>query len=393
MKKITKIIATTGLMSSVAMANVIDAQIVFGDISYLTPNSKSWTYAKFTDINLYPQTTMKMNDKDANILNSNRKGLKAKVGMLYNDKQIAIKVIWKDSTKNIQNNHSTDTYADGMATEIPLDTISTNLPYIGMGNIDRPVKVFLQKAVDEFYEPNGNGDVTYQVSRNNKLLFNDDLRKFDKKVSSLAKKDYQKGFIAKGVRTMTEIKDGSAPFNMTMKYKNGFWEATFVKNISDEYSTINMSAFPISIAVWDGDKKNRDGLKLISSWTPVKIKSDTDLVKKMTTSIKGDARKGQETFINTGCIGCHSVDNTPNNLAPNLSNIGGYNTVAYLEESIKKVNAVIVPGYNRNTHPNSPWYNIENGKRVSSMPDHSWVPQNDVDDIVAYLKTLKVEVE
>jgi mono/diheme cytochrome c family protein len=392
MKKITQILAVTGLLSSVAMANTIDAQVVHGDISYLSPASKSWRYAKFTDIVLYPQTTMKMNDKKANELNIDRNAIKAKVGTIYNGKQIAIKVIWPDATKNVQNSKSNLSFADGMAIEIPVDVTSTDLPYIGMGSSDRPVKVFLQKAVEKFYEPNGNGDVFHQISRNNTILFNEDLKKFDKKVESLANTDYQKGFIAKGVRTMTEVKDGSMPFNMTMKHVNGNWEATFVKDLKDEYSDMKLNSFPISIAVWDGEKMNRDGLKMISAWTPVKVSNIKSIMPAFAT-IKGDATKGQEAFMNNGCIGCHSVDNTANNMGPNLANIGGYNTASYLEESIKNPNAVIVPGYNRNSHPNTPWYNIENGKRVSTMPDHSWMPQTDVDNIVAYLKTLKAEVK
>jgi complex iron-sulfur molybdoenzyme family reductase subunit gamma len=392
MKKITKILAITGLISSVATANAIDAQIVHGDMSFLTPSSKSWKYAKFSDVTLYPQTTMKMNDKKANQLNENRHAINAKVGVLYNGTQIAIKVVWPDSTKNVQDTKSNDSFADGMAIEIPVDVTSTNLPYIGMGNEGREVKVFLQKAVEKFYEPNGNGDVFHQISRNNTILFNEDLKKFDKKVASLGNDDYQKGFISAGVRSMTEIKDGSAPFNMTMKYVNGNWEATFTKSAKDEYSDMATNSFPISIAVWDGEKRNRDGLKMISAWTPVKVTHSKNLMTAF-TSAKGDATKGQEAFMNNGCIGCHSVDTTPNNMGPNLANIGGYNTASYLEESIKNPNAVIVPGYNRNTHPNTPWYNVENGKRVSTMPDHSWMPQTDIDNIVAYLKTLKAEVK
>jgi complex iron-sulfur molybdoenzyme family reductase subunit gamma len=361
-------------------------------MSFLTPSSKSWKYAKFSDVTLYPQTTMKMNDKKANQLNENRHAINAKVGVLYNGTQIAIKVVWPDSTKNVQDTKSNDSFADGMAIEIPVDVTSTNLPYIGMGNEGREVKVFLQKAVEKFYEPNGNGDVFHQISRNNTILFNEDLKKFDKKVASLGNDDYQKGFISAGVRSMTEIKDGSAPFNMTMKQVNGNWEATFTKSVKDEYSDMATNSFPISIAVWDGDKRNRDGLKMISAWTPVKVTHSKNLMTAF-ASAKGDATKGQEAFMNNGCIGCHSVDTTPNNMGPNLANIGGYNTASYLEESIKNPNAVIVPGYNRNTHPNTPWYNVENGKRVSTMPDHSWMPQTDIDNIVAYLKTLKAEVK
>jgi complex iron-sulfur molybdoenzyme family reductase subunit gamma len=80
-------------------------------------------------------------------------------------------------------------------------------------------------------------------------------------------------------------------------------------------------------------------------------------------------------------------------MAPELTNIGGYSTVAYLRESILKPSAVVVPGFNRNAHPNFPWYNLENGKRVSAMPDFSWMDEKSVNDMVAYFMTLKAEVK
>lgn len=80
-------------------------------------------------------------------------------------------------------------------------------------------------------------------------------------------------------------------------------------------------------------------------------------------------------------------------MAPSLVNVGGYSTAAYLRESILKPSAVVVPGYNRNAHKNTPWYTIEKGKRVSTMTDYSFLDKATVEDIVAYLKTLKAEVE
>ncbi len=110
---------------------------------------------------------------------------------------------------------------------------------------------------------------------------------------------------------------------------------------------------------------------------------------------KGDAVKGKATAEANGCNGCHQMTaaDPKSVMAPSLKNVGGYSSASYLRESMVKPSAVVVPGYNRNAHPNMPWYNIEKGKRISTMTDYSHLNKNDLEDIVAYLKTLKAEVE
>jgi complex iron-sulfur molybdoenzyme family reductase subunit gamma len=119
------------------------------------------------------------------------------------------------------------------------------------------------------------------------------------------------------------------------------------------------------------------------------------MVAELTTDIKGDAKKGKAAAEANGCNGCHQMTSAdPKSfMAPSLSNVGGYSTSAYLRESMVKPSAVIVPGYNRNAHPNMPWYNVEKGKRISTMTDYSHLDKGTLDDIVAYLNTLKAEVK
>ena len=39
------------------------------------------------------------------------------------------------------------------------------------------------------------------------------------------------------------------------------------------------------------------------------------------------------------------------------------------------------------------WYMEENGKRTSTMTDYSWLDEATMNNIIAYLQTLKAEVE
>ena len=114
-------------------------------------------------------------------------------------------------------------------------------------------------------------------------------------------------------------------------------------------------------------------------------------MKAITDVPNGDAAKGK-TLAMENCAACHIFDDQNNGMpfmAPNLSEIGGQATAAYIAESMKNPSAVVVPGYNRNAHPNYKWYELSKGKRVSTMPAYDWMSEDQVNDIVAYFKTLK----
>jgi complex iron-sulfur molybdoenzyme family reductase subunit gamma len=397
MKNITKILTLAGLLSSAAMASSVQAVKVSGDVTKITPNSKAWKVAKFSDVNLYPQTTLKFHDKKANELNADRKSLKAKVAALYDGKNVAIKVIWADATKNVQSSTDTDSYADGFAVQFAnnVDNVNT-LPYIGMGSKGRDVTVVIQKATNAIYEPNGKGDVSLQVNPGNLNYFNKELKVFNKQVSDISNKDYQRAFVAEGFRSMTEIKDDSIKYNSIMNYKakKAKWCGVVTKPLEDAYSNINKDAFAVAVATWDGDKNNRDGLKMLSSWVSINIKKgETELSKITNEMVAGDPVKGKMVADSNGCNGCHRYGDqqfAPKWMAPNLSNIGGYATASYLRESLDNPSAVVVPGFNRNSHPSTPWYNIdENGNRVSTMTAYDWLSPEDKTNLVAYLQTLK----
>ncbi len=399
MKKLTSLIIAGALSSAVA-SNYIMAIKYSGNLDGIDSNSPVWKMANFTDIELYPQTTIKLNDKKANALNSANLAKKVKIGAIYNNKNIAFKVVWADASKNVYSNDSTNSYADGFALQFPQNFSDTNkLPYIGMGSKDRAVIVHLQKAYKSLCEPNGNGDIAHQVNRDNSPYFEDELKKFDKQVVELGNVAYQRSFISQGFRSMTQIKDDSINFKASMTFSNNKWEGTFTRPLTDSYLNLDKGAIPVAFAVWDGEKMGRDGLKQLSTWIPVKLigKSGGEkFVEKMSIKSSGDATNGKK-LVTENCTACHSFKGNDNGMpymAPNLSNIGGYSTTAYLRESILNPSAVVVPGYNRNAHKNYAWYNLdEKGERISAMPPYDWMDEKSVNDMVSFLETLKEEVK
>lgn len=394
MKKILTSILSLGLAASAALAADTITAVKVSDVN----DAASWAKAKFSSVTLYPQTAVHMNDKKANAANADDKAKKADVAALYDGKNIALMVKWADGTKSVQGAYSSDTYSDGFAVQFAGATKGSQaLPYIGMGSNGRPVVVHLQKATEKVYEPNGNKDVSTQINRQQTGVFGQELADYDAKVASLAKTDYERVFVAEGFRSLTEIKDGSVKSNASMSYANNGWSGTVVRPLKDDYVNFK-GTVPVAIAVWDGDKLGRNGLKNLSSWVAVNLegmKPDTKVVAEVTEESKGNAEKGKAAIDANGCAGCHQITSkdAPSFMGPSLANVGGYSTVAYLRESILKPSAVVVPGYNRNAHSNTPWYTIEKGKRISAMTDFSFLDKKTVEDIVAYLKTLKAEVE
>ncbi|RUM65000.1 MAG: hypothetical protein DSZ03_03325 [Sulfurimonas sp.] len=402
-----KTIATTLLMSALASTTLfgagaaVNALKVSNDINTISYASALWNKATFSPVFLYPQTTIRMNDKKANEMNAHNHAKKAMVAAVYNDHNIAFMIRWPDATINVQKGESTTTYADGFAVQFASRVDDPNkLPYIGMGSQGRPVVVHLQKVAKDIYEPDGHGEVAYQVNRNQTDLFGKALQAFDKKVQSLGSSDYERSFISEGFRSMTEIKDGSNNSYARIRYlkKDHAWEGTLTRALKDEYVNLNAPAIPVAFAVWDGEKMGRDGLKHLSAWVSVKLQGKQGgeaLISALDGTLVGDPKAGKRAVAANGCAGCHQMtaEDAPNILGPSLRNIGGYSTAGYLKESLLNPSAAIVPGYNRNAHSAYPWYTVNNGKRVSAMTDYSWLDQKTQNDIVAYLQTLKAEVK
>jgi complex iron-sulfur molybdoenzyme family reductase subunit gamma len=266
------------------------------------------------------------------------------------------------------------------------------LPYIGMGNDDRPVVIHLQKYGVRIFDTADSSGRGYYKNDNNMNKFEKELADYMDAREAKIDKDYQKMFVSEGFRSMTEVKDAS--FEAGMTYYKKHWYGTLVRPMKDDYVNLANAVVPVALAVWDGSEAGRDGQKLLSTWVPVKLsdmKGSTALADAISAPAKGNAAKGKELAI-ANCAACHNFDYQSMAMpymAPNLSTLGGQATPAYIKESMVDPSAVVVPGYNRNAHPNFAWYNVVDGKRVSTMPDFTWLQPQELEDLVAYFATLK----
>jgi complex iron-sulfur molybdoenzyme family reductase subunit gamma len=402
-KTMMKLVVMTTFAVAAAMANPNITAVKVPDgtaLEGINSTDKVWDQAKPAEIVLYPQTTIRLNDKKANERNADSKAKIAKVSALYNDNVVAFKISWADDTQSVQSGTMTDEYPDGFAVQFAMRFDDPKkLPYIGMGSDGRPVLIYLQKSVKAHYEPNGNREIGTQLNRHQVNAFGKELEVFDKNVSDIAVYDYQRVFISEGFRSLTELKERIDTFSMEMIYADAGWTGMMSRPLKDEGADFSdAGAIPVAFAVWDGAKLGRDGLKHLSSWVAVDFEGKTgneDLVKELTAETTGNAEAGKAN-VEAMCAKCHTLNAekvAAPYIAPDLSNIGGYSTAAYLDESIKDPSAVIVPGYNRNAHKNFAWYNVDDkGIRTSAMPP-MMTDEAVINDAVAYLKTLKAEVE
>lgn len=404
MKKTTLTITALALAATTAMAgghDHIHAKKVDTDVRAVGTQSDIWSEAKAKTIELYPPAKITFTDKKANALNDERLAKRADVQAIHDGKYVTFRLQWSDATYNSVDakTFSNSEFADGFAMQFPTDySDPTSLPYIGMGDHKRAVVVHLQKALSGVHEPDGHGDVKMQVNARNANMFEKEWAEFEKSVGAKADKKYQRTFIAKGFRSTTQIKDRSTDFHSNMRWIDGTWYATLTRPLSDEYLNL-ANTFPVAFGVWDGEMLNRGGIKQIAGWTPVMLEGqdkDARLISEITGISNGDVEKGKAEYM-MHCTACHNngiTNNAPYHMAPNLSNIGGYTSLAYIKESIIDTSAVIVPGYNKNQYPNSPWYMLDGeGNRVSTMPNYDWMSDEQIEDIAAYLQTLKREVE
>jgi putative heme-binding domain-containing protein len=134
----------------------------------------------------------------------------------------------------------------------------------------------------------------------------------------------------------------------------------------------------------------------------------------------GDPENGRRMYARHGCSGCHQIGSQGSTYGPDLTRIGGARSVKYLEESIVDPNADIPADYHGVTvvtkegsrvvgvRANEDSFTVQlklqsqefrsfvkdDVKEVihmkeSLMPAYKGMPKNVLDDLVAYLTTLK----
>jgi len=136
--------------------------------------------------------------------------------------------------------------------------------------------------------------------------------------------------------------------------------------------------------------------------------------------IIGDAAHGQQLYSSNGCANCHRIGSTGSIYGPELSRVGAARSIEYLKQSITDPSADIQPEYEgvtavtrdgkriRGVRINEDTFSVQLRKpdqtfalfdkaelkevvheTKSLMPAYQTLPAKDLNDLVAYMETLR----
>jgi len=141
-------------------------------------------------------------------------------------------------------------------------------------------------------------------------------------------------------------------------------------------------------------------------------------------TVNGDPAAGKGIYAKLGCAGCHQIADQGSVYGPDLSRIGGARPLHYLEESIVKPSADIADGYEgvvvttrdgrkvTGVRMNEDTFSVQlrlpsqqfrsflkadvqqvTPAKESLMPAYGSLPKQDLNNLLAYLKTLRGDVQ
>lgn len=351
--------------------DIIKAQIVPGDVFGINYNSKAWISTNYTKIQTYPIPPFLSNENN----NTNRIPTKKNIWVkaLYDGKHIAFLLKWKG--KNFVENNDTNRSRESLS--IQFSTSENGLSYLNMGYKDAAVLIYNLQTIKDLNSTTTDANLT--------------LKKFDTDTT----KNIKKVFMAFGRNNIKEILPGSEDYTIDLTRDDSYWLATFTRVLTDRFKNLNSGAFAVSFSLRQNDIGQTKGFKNLSPWIAIQLAGEHGseaLLERLTKKVVGDITNGKNIAYKN-CSICHryqDVNKAPRNMAPNLSYAGGLFDSAYLMNSIVHPSLVIAPDDSDVNTTNFLWQGSgEDGKSISTMPSFEWLSTKDMNDLIAFLQTLR----
>jgi complex iron-sulfur molybdoenzyme family reductase subunit gamma len=355
--------------------------IVAGAVDTLprSPADPAWDALPAATASVYPQRTVRLNDRDANAALDEAEPVTLEIRAATTARDLAIRASWPDATENRSEPPSTGplarrglrgsapdggsdaaphartwgdpqsaSFRDAAAIQIPERFgAGRRLPYVGMGDVASPVRVYMQRAAAGAAPVNE--------------------------------------YVAAGFGSLTRAAQRHASGELVYDASAGTWRAVFRRPLRTGGHDVARGLVPVAFALWDGARHERGGNKRLSGWKllrsprfPVAAAYARELALANSSDRPASAARGKQLAEAT-CTACHRIgrsQSAPAGLAPDLSGIGAIATFGYLRQSLRDPGAVVL-----------------RGSRFGAMPSFAGLPAQDVSDIVAYLKALEGKEE
>ena len=232
-------------------------------------NSPIWDGVKTTNLVLRPLSARRNKIDIINFASVN------------NGERLAIRLKWKDPTKNAFSELNQDFFRDGAAVQFALGSVTLhthghNEPFFGMGNRGKMVNIWhwrsgLEETLEAEDDQEYAGDLDMDA-----LIFGGVMSNPVAKLN-LTSDNAVEELNAEGFGTVTSQPVENQNVEGYGEWKDGMWTVVFLRDMFKtgkwDVDLIRKDPALMAFAVWDGIKEDRNGRKVISVWQRLNILS------------------------------------------------------------------------------------------------------------------------
>ncbi len=198
-----------------------------------------------------------------------------------NGEQIAIRLQWDDPTENQFTETRQDFFRDGAAVQFALGAVTLhthghNEPFFGMGNRGKPVNIWHWKAgLEETLEAENDLEYSTGGVDMDALIYGGLMSNPVARLNTTQENAVEE-LNAEGFGTITPQAEGEQTVEGSGEWKDGKWTVVFLRDLhSGRKWDVNLKdrkdSALMALAVWDGDKEDRNGRKVITVWQRLNV--------------------------------------------------------------------------------------------------------------------------
>jgi DMSO reductase family type II enzyme heme b subunit len=232
------------------------------------PDSPVWKDVKSTNLVLRPLSARRGAIEIINVASVN------------NGEVLAVRLKWKDTTKNGFVDGRADVFTDGVAVQMALGDVTLhthghNEPFFGMGNRGKPVNIWHWKAgLEETLEASEDSEYSTGGVDMDALIFGGVMSSPVTKMRTTQEHTVEE-LNSEGFGSITPQPEEYQNVEGTGVWKDGEWTVVFTRTfaVSGRWDAIIDRKDPllVAFAVWDGEKEDRNGRKVVSVWQRLNI--------------------------------------------------------------------------------------------------------------------------